>query len=555
MNPGVKVYRNYYALRDRKGLTCRYGECYPVYHNFMVPGDVFKVHSDMLIRYQPMLTPSITGATARVRFAFIPLRLVVEDIELIITGSKDGILSQDTLPVCDSVFKYLDITSSGAKTKVEKNSILNIYFGVKKNLDLSGNLDLLDSMESAPALYWVLAFLRFWWDYYRDENFFTDYDDFDAFAAEAVKHLHEASFQLPVYLKKDRITSALPWQLKAVAAPTVEIIQNGAFITQNMPDLAKALPAGGTANINTYANVDSDGAAPLTAQGMNSTQLENFNNNWRDYWADQEVILTRAGFNAAQVREMMQQTRVYERLARCGSRYTEYLRANFSIAPADGTLQRAQYIGGYKARVVTTEVVQMAGAVDGSGSQTPVGTLRGHGISRGSATIPNYIAKEFGVMIGVVDIMPDLVWTDGIQKQFTYRKRFDFFNPSFQHLSEQEVRKGEVYFDVDLNDNNLPANDDTWGFQPYAEELRRGREMMVGDMADDLAYWNQAIQLTQRPGLNNTFLEATSHLASFNKPFAVSGTDARPIILDCGFLTEAYRPIVKDAVPGLVDHN
>lgn len=554
MDSGVKIYRSYKPLRDRKGLTCKFGELYPVYHEFMVPGDVFKIHADLLIRYQPMVAPSFTGTTARVRFVFVPLRLVVDNIEEIITGSKDGSLIEEELPVCDSVFKNLDITET--KT-VEKNSLLDIYFGIPAGMNLTKTvegvevslLEDLDKMESSPALYWLLGFLRFWWDYYRDENYYTAFDDFEDFADYAIQNVHKASFQLSVYLKKDRITSAMPWQLKAVAAPTIEVVNTGSILNPG-----DAYTKTGTGLTNTPGNaISGSGEALFKAQGASDSDIAAANANWKEYWEDAEIILTRAGFNAAQFRDMMQQTRIYERLARCGSRYTEYLQANFGISPADGTLQRSQYVGGFKARVVTTEVVQTAGD---TGTSTPVGTLRGHGISHGTATCTNYIAKEFGMMIGVVDTMPDLVWTQGVNRKFTYRKRFDFFNPSFQHLSEQEVRQGELYFDVDKDSNGAYYNDQTLGFQPYAEELRRGSEMMVGDMRDSLAYWNQAIQLSARPQLNNIFLTATTHLSSFNKPFVVnSAATARPIILDCGFLTEAYRPLVKDGTPGLADHN
>ena len=131
-----------------------------------------------------------------------------------------------------------------------------------------------------------------------------------------------------------------------------------------------------------------------------------------------------AGFSGAQFRDMMAQTRIYERLARCGSRYTEYLRANFGVAPADGTLQRAQYLGGFKTKIVTTEVIQTAGAGD-----TPVGTLRGHGITHGTSTLKPFMAREIGVMIGILDVKPEIIYAQGVDRELTCRSRFDFLNP------------------------------------------------------------------------------------------------------------------------------
>lgn len=264
----------------------------------------------------------------------------------------------------------------------------------------------------------------------------------------------------------------------------------------------------------------------------------------------QTASVSQLGFNWAQLRELGAQTRVFERLARCGSRYTEYLRANFGIAPADDTLQRAQYLGGFKTRIVTTEVVQTAGAGD-----NPVGTLRGHGITHGTSVMRPYMAKEIGIIFGLLDVKPETIYAQGVDRELTYRSRFDFLNPSFQHLSEQEVRKGEVFFGTDVDSNGDLVNGKTWGFQPYAQELRTGIKHVVGDMRDSLSYWNQALIMTNRPSLNIAFMNAKNHTASYNRPFAVSGSSAYPLIVDFGGVIEAYRPLVKNGTPGLADHN
>lgn len=567
MDTGTKVYRNYFPIKFGWQCDCRYGELYPVFRKLMYPGDVFKIHADLLIRYQPMLTPPMNDAVATVRFAFVPLRLIEQYTELIVTGSKDGHLSEETIPVMDSCFKSLLITADNKI--VEKHSHLDMLYGIPSGLDLSpsGLLAKLDADKASPALYFEKAFARFWWDYYRDENLYTSYDDFELWFTAFSKRIHMATQKLWVNLKKDRITSSLPWQLKASAAPMIEINGSATFTPNyTFADSVQPLYSGGTGqhawDYDIYQN-DSvgTGSNPNTPFGLQQGENESD----EDYEArieqfkarlgnmfnkPQSITPVMAGFTGAQFREMMAQTRIFERLARCGSRYTEYLRANFGIAPADDTLQRAQYLGGFKTRIVTTEVVQTA-----SDGDNPVGTLRGHGITHGTANIKPYMAKEIGVMIGVLDIKPETIYAQGVDRELTVRSRFDFFNPSFQHLSEQEVRKGEVYFGLDTdNDGNL-INSQTWGFQPYAQELRTGVKHVVGDMRDSLSYWNQALIFSSRPSLNQAFIRADYHTASYNRPFAVNNSNAYPMIVDFGGIIEAYRPLVKNGTPGLVDHN
>lgn len=154
-----------------------------------------------------------------------------------------------------------------------------------------------------------------------------------------------------------------------------------------------------------------------------------------------------------------------------------------------------------------------------------------------------------------MDIKPETIYAQGVDRELTVRSRFDFLNPSFQHLSEQEVRKGEIYFGIDTNDSGQLKNSETWGFQPYAQELRTGVKHVHGDMRDSLSYWNQALIFSERPSLNEAFLFAPNHVASYNRPFAVTDSSVSPMVVDFGGTIEAYRPLVKDGVPGLVDHN
>lgn len=565
MQTGTKVYRNYFPIKFGWQADIQYGKLYPCFRKLMYPGDVFKVHADLLIRYQPMFTPPMNECVATVRFAFVPLRLIEELTELIVTGSKDGHLYQETIPVLDSCFKNLNL--SGNHTTVEKHSILDYLYQIPTGLSLTNELlAKLDADKASPADFFAKAFFRFWWDYYRDENLFTSFTDFETYYQAWRIHLHDASYMPSTSLKKDRITSALPWQLKAVAAPTIELIGSGT-LKPNYPDFysdaynnsysdGNYIPS-----LNPLNNTSSDTPGIIAKRNsssivdplvqMSDAELEAQNKIMSDYLnQNQTVEISQLGFNGAQFREMMAQTRIFERLARCGSRYTEYLRANFGVAPSDGTLQRAQYLGGFKTRIVTTEVVQTAGA-----GESPVGTLRGHGITHGTATIKPYMAKEIGVMIGVIDVKPETIYAQGVDRELTVRSRFDFMNPSFQHLSEQEVRNGEVYFGVDTDSDGNLNNGKTWGFQPYAQELRTGIKHVCGDMRDSLSAWNQALIFSSRPSLNNAFISATNHAASYNRPFVVSTADAYPMLVDFGGVIEAYRPLVKDGTPGLVDHN
>lgn len=511
VDSGVKVYRSRFNLNYRHTTTCDYGKLVPIMAKFCLPGDVWRCGANILARYQPMLSPSFTRSWIKIRYFFVPLRLVEPDFEKVVTGSSDGrLLTQ--VPVLS------DFTKGISSPTVKKGSFWD-YLGIPC-LNYASMTD--DDKSYFPADYWSKAYCRVWYDYFRDENFTSsDFDDYyrstRSFYFQGVED---------VCLPKDYFTSSLPWQLKGVA-PTFNI----------------------TGNLNFNDTVIDD--AMLT--GKESLYYGTGTNGQSYLGAPQPIVVKEAlnkaelvggSISASDLRTMFAQTRVFERLARCGSRYTEYLRANFNVSPSDGTLQRAQYLGGFKQPIVCTEIAQTA--QDGSNA---VGTLRGKGISSGDGSIKPYVVKEFGIIFGLMTVMPEISYSQGISREYTYKERFDFFNPSFQNLSEQEVRNSELFVSFD-GKNNEP-----FGYQGYYNELRISHNLNTSEMRDTLSFWNQGLHFNSRPNLNQNFLFASSYNNGncFHKPFAVQ--DKPPIIIDCMNLLDVYRPMVRRPVPGLIDHN
>lgn len=533
---GTKQYRSRFhkSISFSKKFDCRFGEAIPVLAKFVLPGDVWRIGGQALVRFQPMQTPSLTPCYMKVRYFFVPLRLLDSNTELILTGSKDGHLYSGTLPDFPNLFYGANKINFPDCYKIKKYSFWD-YLGCQ-----IGDYENFATDSCLPAQYWNKAYLRIRYDYYDDENIgviHNTYPDFETFYADTQKQGADVNI-FGVALPKDYFTSSLPWQLKGVA-PTItlgigSVDFTNCFDLNNYSD--QAFPVGvrdvpeklvaGTV----VGNKISDAGISFTQNALNALNKA-------------QVSLS-GSLDADDIRTMFAETRIFERLARSGSRYTEFLRSNFGTAPADDTMQRAQYLGGWKLPIVTTEVLQTA--ADGP---NPVGTMRGHGITNGGNNISTFYAKEFGVIFGIAHFLPQIEYTQGCPKEFSYKSRFDFFNPSFQHLSEQEIRKGEIFIGSD------GENDNTFGFQAYANELRSSVNMTVGDFRDTLKAWTQSIDYgNTRPNLNFAFINSFSYLANFNKCFAVTSTTHRPIL--CQFYNDldVYRPMVKYSTPGLVDH-
>ena len=541
IDSGTTLFRSKFLINERKICDCKYYRGYPVFSKFVLPGDVWKIHTESFIRLQPMLSPTLTPNQGRIRFFFVPIRLVEEQTELIITGSKDGYFNKDVdIPSFDAWHITAPSASSSFSVSVAKHSVISYMTGLPVKSYLKGTWF---DLESVPADYWRKAYWRIYWDYYRDENLDTDGNgDFDTFVYAKYGVAEDSFFK--VKLPHDYFTKSLPWQLKGIT-PAMDF----GSVYYDTDKILGVNPSSGIRvgfDVADRTGTPSFGLSSSSSQSLTSDQLNLLKQNIASFFTN--VGLSSSSFNMSDLRDLSAQTRVFERLARCGSRYTEYLRANFGTAPADGTLQRAQYLGGVKFPIVTTEIPQTAQAQNSSGDETPVGTLRGKGISASSGSIKAARFSEFGVVIGIADFRPTVQYTQGLPREYSYKRRFDFFNPSFQHLSEQEVRNSEVFFDGTNDD------DATWGYQLMYQELRTGKTSIVGGMRDTLKFWHQGIEFPSRPSLNSAFITGSNYDDSWNRVFEVVGDDSYPIIADFGFYCEVHRPMVRYGTPGLVDH-
>ena len=98
VDSGVKVYRSRFNLSYRHTTTCDYGALVPIMAKFCLPGDVWKCGANILARYQPLFSPSFTRSWIKMRYFFVPLRLIEPNFEQVVTGSIEGHLST-SIPV------------------------------------------------------------------------------------------------------------------------------------------------------------------------------------------------------------------------------------------------------------------------------------------------------------------------------------------------------------------------------------------------------------------------------------------------------------------------
>ena len=81
-------YKTGFNMSFEKDMDIDIGKLNIINAEFICAGDIVHVSENILLRFQAQFAPFFTTLTATVRNWFIPLRLIEENTEWIITGSK-----------------------------------------------------------------------------------------------------------------------------------------------------------------------------------------------------------------------------------------------------------------------------------------------------------------------------------------------------------------------------------------------------------------------------------------------------------------------------------
>ena len=118
--PKPKLKRNTFNLSHEVKLTTEFGSLTPIFCEPVVPGDTFKMSTDILIRVAPLLAPVMHRVNIYTHFFFVPNRLIWSNWEKFITGGETG-TEEPAYPKLLIDADYL----SGKTALVEQSSLLD----------------------------------------------------------------------------------------------------------------------------------------------------------------------------------------------------------------------------------------------------------------------------------------------------------------------------------------------------------------------------------------------------------------------------------------------
>lgn len=554
---------NRFNLSHDVKLTAKFGKITPILCQDCLPGDVFKLNTELICRFAPMVAPIMTEVNVYTHFYFVPKRLLWDNFKSFITGGEDG----EDAPL----YPRLRLSSSAPNDASRFGNLfhsgsladyLNFPVLPKENwIHPSNQLDL----DALP----FRAYQLIWNEYYRDQNLMDEVDIMkDVDGITVVSSSSKASLGLMQMRnrswKKDYFTSALPW---AQRGDEVELpLQGTADIMYNEDSSSPYLEGGQINSITGYTGQFPTSGGALAAGGTKGLEMALGGGQWQPVnlgdgardtpngmyvnFSSQDLrdrikgvdLSTASSATINELRRAIKAQEFLELAARGGSRYIEQIYAYFGVRSSDARLQRPEFLGGGKSRVAITDVLQTSQTTETSAQATP----SGHAISAQRSHSFKFRCEEHGYIIGLMSIMPKAAYMQGLPRMYQKFDRLDHYWPQFAHLGEQEIKTNEIY----CNPSLPPAQDKgdtTFGYTPRYAEYKYMMDSIHGDFRDSLSFWHMGRIFSDAPALNEAFLTNVEDAA--NRVFNVVDEDVDKVWINVHHNLKALRKMPKYGTP------
>ena len=541
---GLDIGRSKFNMPYKHKTTFDSGYLIPLMWKEVLPGDTFKVDMAGVVRSVTPIVPVMDDSFLDLYYFFVPNRLAClhpNDWAAVCGENFNTAWAQSNEVTLESTGNFVNIhTMEISDQGIPAHSLAN-YLGLPVLTDTEVNA-LTGKINILP----FVAYQKIWNEWFRDQNV----ENPATFSSAAdVRYLRK------VNKLHDYFTSCLPAPQKGASVPvplgelcpvltgsTSHAVNAGASAGASTFSLKWSTGAGVALSTNYGVQANANGTVSQSAGTASGTYLQP-NNLYADL-----ANATAASVNAVRLAFALQ--RFAEKQGLGGSRYREVLKSFYGVTIPDYTVQVPEYLGGKRIPLNITQVLQTSE----TGSTSPLGAT---GAFSNTGMSDNGFVKsfnEYGIVMAVACVRTMQSYSQGVPREFTRNRRFDFYWPTFANLGEMPVYKYELYSKGQFVLNDTAS---VFGYQEAWADYRYSPIRVTGYFAPDanditLTAWTYTNKFSAAPVLNDSFINQDKSQVADTLVFSSSNYQ---YIGDFQFNIIATRPMPLYSIPGLVDHH
>ena len=538
--------RSTFDLSHNQVMTSDFGYLTPVCVRDMVPNDDFVITPNIFVRLMSLWAPVYGNIKIRLHHFFVPYRILYPDWDAFISQDK----SNNTIPpyfLISTLRQALNVDPQ-FNTEPTTNLRRGIYGRLMANLGL--NPELIMSTEGLASTdrisaFRFLAYYRIWLDWFMDSNIYDHSQEVRTFNSHIANGGSMAVYGQYLQTrnccyKKDYFTTAKVNPQDGSSPSVVEVQVNPVF-----------RPTGSNAQM--YAYTDGDIGSGTSRKSSIVGQ-----------------------FSVEALRAANSLQRYLERNNFVGSKTINRLLAHFGIAPAPERLDMAEFIGGSSFSPAIGDVTSTSFSIDSHGQSSGnegLGFMAGKGLGGRSMESVRYHAKEHGVFMSIMSILPDTAYYQGIDRNFqkgVFGDPLDFFHPEFENLGYQEILNKEVYVPTPSVQYDDYDPDGIFGFTPRYSEYKFQNDTLSGDFVGNplpsfnngstpMDSWHLFRKLIydqdDQLALNQNFVECDNQNNDYDRIFQYMSSRYDHFYFNIRFDVKATRPMSGFGEPSLDANN